>query len=90
MGVLDSLNAEASDRIHLQPGDTLLLMTDGFFEWMDHRSEQFGTARIFEVVRQMPEATAKELIEAIREQLRVFANDTPQNDDLTTIVIRRR
>ena len=72
------------------PGDALLLMTDGFFEWANPQKEQFGTARIFDVVRRQPETAAAGLIAAIRGELRTFANGTPQNDDLTTIIICRR
>ncbi|HRX87434.1 MAG TPA: SpoIIE family protein phosphatase, partial [Phycisphaerae bacterium] len=89
LGVLPSLEVKACDVIRLAPGDTFLLMTDGFFEWADASDEQFGTQRIFEVVADQPQASAADLIGTIHAKLHAFAGDTPQKDDLTAVVIRR-
>ncbi len=89
-GVLDDLELDGCEEVDLAAGDTLLLMTDGFFEWMNPETEQFGTARVFEVVRRLPDAGAADLIAAIRSDLRAFVEGMPQKDDLTAIVVRRR
>jgi phosphoserine phosphatase len=90
LGILTPLETGDCARLQLSPGDTFLLMTDGFFEWANARSEQFGTRRIFDVVGGHADCSAGELIAHIREALRAFADDTPQIDDLTAVVIRRR
>ena len=89
LGILSPMECDPASPICMDTGDVLLLVTDGFFEWANVSGEQFGTARIFDIVRDNPSATSRELIDLIREGLGRFAQGTPQADDLTAIVIRR-
>ena len=90
LGIVSPLEVEAPAPLLLSAGDAFLLVTDGFFEWADPAGEQFGTQRIFDIVRRHPEASAGELITLIRENLKSFARGTSQKDDLTAIVIKRQ
>ena len=89
LGILSPLECEPPPPIELAPGDVFLLVTDGFFEWPNAQREQFGVGRIFDVIRANPEATASELIHAVRDAVRQFTAGTPQADDLTAIAIKR-
>ena len=44
----------AADPITLEPGDIVVLVTDGIQEAMSPTGEQFGTERLLEVVRATP------------------------------------
>lgn len=90
LGVLRPLECGACDRIELAPGDTVLLLTDGFFECTNARDEQFGIARVFDVVTANPDCSAADLIARLHAAVLDFVGDTPQADDLTAVIIRRR
>jgi sigma-B regulation protein RsbU (phosphoserine phosphatase) len=90
LAILSPLECGGCERIELAPGDTFLLVTDGFFEWMNAGGEQFGTQRVFEVVRRHPDCSAGELIHHIQDALGSFASGTRQHDDLTALVVRRK
>ncbi len=90
MGILPKLDTQLPDPIELQPGDTLLLITDGFFEWFNPGNEAYGTQRIFDLVRANPRATSAELIHILHQAVVAFGEGTPQADDLTAIVVKRQ
>ncbi|HUU84240.1 MAG TPA: GAF domain-containing SpoIIE family protein phosphatase [Phycisphaerae bacterium] len=90
MGVRPELGTTVPAPIDLAPGDTLLLVTDGFFEWVNPAKEAYGTQRIFDLARANPETSSADLIRMLHEEVLAFAEGTPQNDDLTAIVVRRR
>ncbi len=89
------LGIDASERYanlnmrHLEPGDALLMVTDGFFEWQRADGEQFGTARLERTLRGAVGQPAAKVIEAIDAAAKAFAADAPQGDDATVVVIRR-
>ena len=71
----------------LQPGDTLVLYTDGIVEAMDEHGEEYGRAGIVEAVRADPSASATELCSKIMHDVRRFGKDAPA-DDRTLVIIR--
>jgi phosphoserine phosphatase len=89
MGIMPELDAEVPPPMELDPGDVLLLVTDGFFEWLNPQGEQFGTERIFELAASHSESSSAELIRRLHEAVLGFADGVPQVDDLTAIVVRR-
>ena len=79
--------------IEMKPGDVLALVTDGFTEWArpstDGQREQFGMDRLRDSLRRHANLTASAMIEAITRDVSAFAGVTPQQDDLTMVIIRR-
>lgn len=79
--------------IEMARGDVLALVTDGFVEWSrlgpDGRGEEFGLARLQESLCRHAHLTASAMIEAITADVATFAGSTPQQDDLTMVIIRR-
>jgi serine phosphatase RsbU (regulator of sigma subunit) len=79
--------------IEMAKGDVLALVTDGFTEWArrDERgnSEQFGLPRLRDSLRRHAKLPAAAMIEAITADVTAFAEQTPQQDDLTMVIIRR-
>ena len=73
----------------LQPGDTLLLYTDGVTEAMNAESEEFGVERLQAIFLANPPTSAQETNEAVFEAVHAFAGDTPQSDDITCLAISR-
>ena len=72
----------------LEPGDTLVLCTDGVLEATDVHGVQFGVER-FEASIAAGEWTAHGVAERLLSDLRTHVGDAPQYDDLTLIVCSR-
>ena len=80
---------ESPTQIVLQPGDFLVLPTDGAFEWLDKSENQFGVERLKEVTGAHANKPARQIIHEIDAALRAFAGGTTQQDDVTVVVIKR-
>jgi len=46
LGLSSRLISEPPLNLELQPGDLLVLATDGFFEWANAQNDQFGVERL--------------------------------------------
>jgi serine phosphatase RsbU (regulator of sigma subunit) len=79
--------------IEMSPGDVLALVTDGLVEWArpGHGGErdQFGLDRLRDALRRHAGLPAAAMIEAITREVTAFADGTPQQDDLTMVIVRR-
>jgi PAS domain S-box-containing protein len=88
-GVVDGLEYGHGDVFELTPGDMLVLVTDGFFEWTNEYGEQFGTRRLVETIRELNGRRGQEVIDGLVEAVELFVGDQPQPDDLTAVILRR-
>jgi sigma-B regulation protein RsbU (phosphoserine phosphatase) len=73
---------------HLEDKDLLTLYTDGVIEAQTKEYTLYGEKRLQEVIRKMKSKTAQELVLAIEESIREFANGKPQHDDITLVALR--
>lgn len=89
LGILPEFTSGPSTRVQMQPGDLFLLITDGFIEWENAKAEQFGSARLREAVRAARSQDAESIIKALYAAVDKFAGGTPQQDDLTAVIIKR-
>ncbi len=88
IGVMEDFPYDVATRV-IEPGETVVIYTDGVSEAMNPESDLYGVPRIREIVEQHPQATAAELGVALREDVRRHANGRPQNDDITLMVFGR-
>ncbi|MBL8057438.1 MAG: SpoIIE family protein phosphatase [Anaerolineales bacterium] len=84
----ESTRAEHS--LALQPGDALVLYSDGVTEALDADGEIFGWAGLAEAALAGRGATAGVVLELIRQATEVHRAGQPLNDDLTLLVLQRR
>jgi len=89
LGVIDGFQYEEPHNLSMQPGDTIALVTDGFFEWADPSNEQFGTDRLKQSLVKHRTAEADGIIRVVQADVLAFAAGTMQGDDLTAVVIKR-
>jgi len=78
----------SATRMHLDPGDTLFLFTDGLSE-ARQGDDEYGVDRVMKLVRQQARRCPSDLIAACLDDLRAFAENSPQLDDLTLLAIQR-
>lgn len=79
-----------NNSISLQPGDALILYTDGVTEAENIDKELYGEPRLEELLASLKGSDSHQIVDAINAKVREFAGDAPQNDDITQLVIRRR
>ncbi|MCP3905972.1 MAG: SpoIIE family protein phosphatase [Planctomycetes bacterium] len=89
LGIMPDVEFEDAREIAFEPGDVLVLTTDGFFEWANDAGELYGTDRLEEFVRTHHQLTSDELIATLHQSVLAHADGTEQADDLTALVIRR-
>ena len=75
------------EEVQLNPGDVLVIYTDGVTEAPDRDGEQYGEERLAELIRRNKDLPAKELLEAVQRSVAEFSGAT-QADDVTLIVAR--
>jgi len=88
LGVFTDTRYESGE-VCLEPGDTLVLYTDGVVESMDGSEADFGIDRLLAVVRDSRTLPACDLIEEIARATRAFTGCASHADDFTVMVVRR-
>jgi sigma-B regulation protein RsbU (phosphoserine phosphatase) len=74
----------------LQPGDTLVLFTDGVVEAFNSAGEEFSDTRWLDVIRSMPSLSAQETLRQLMKSVENFVGATRQSDDITCLVLQRK
>jgi len=74
--------------IHLEPGDILLLYTDGISEAMTAREEEWGEERMVAAAREIRGGSAAQILDAILQAVDSFVAGAPQHDDMTLLVLK--
>lgn len=74
--------------VALTPGDTVLLMTDGFPELTNAAGQQLGYPAAIEAFAAVARRDVDGVIEGLVEAARVWHGDQPPNDDMTFVAVR--
>jgi sigma-B regulation protein RsbU (phosphoserine phosphatase) len=88
MGLLQNWSATPG-ALRLDPGDWLLLYSDGVTEAGRDRGTEFGEARLFEALRARRQLTPSELLPGLVSAVEAFAG-AAHEDDLTLVAARAR
>jgi sigma-B regulation protein RsbU (phosphoserine phosphatase) len=88
LGMLDGAEYDQPTEILFEPGDILVLVSDGFFDWMNDKGETFGTDRLLESVLLSCRESPHQIIHRLREDIAKFNRGNNQADDTTALVIR--
>ncbi len=74
--------------LHLQPGDFVLSLSDGFSESFDANDEPYGEQRLLDVLEANLDESADTILARVFDDVSRFSEDCPQSDDRTAIVMR--
>jgi sigma-B regulation protein RsbU (phosphoserine phosphatase) len=72
------------------PGDCLLLYTDGVTDAVNDQGEHYSLARLQSFGRDNYQANPQEIITKLESEILNFVRDTPQFDDITVVIAKRR
>ena len=81
-------NCYQSDVFRHEPGDLLVLFTDGVSESMNARLEEWGEERLVELAKACHGIPVLEVTRQILRAAEAFAGGAPQHDDMTLVVLR--
>jgi serine phosphatase RsbU (regulator of sigma subunit) len=87
LGVVEHIAPEGS-ATHLLPGDCLVLYTDGITDALNSADQEFGLARLKQVLLDAREQPADQIVARIMGAVRDFAGDEPPFDDQTLLVLK--
>ena len=67
----------------------LVAYSDGVTEQQNPSGEEFGTARLQEVIERNIDRSAAAIRDKIEAALSAFAQGTPAGDDITLLIVKR-
>jgi len=79
----------ASGTVRLEPGELLLIYSDGVTEARSAEEEEFGEERLMEFLRQSRSLSPVDMIELLIQRVREFSSRGKPSDDVTIVVMRR-
>jgi PAS domain S-box-containing protein len=88
LGIFPEADYPTCSPVPLEPGDTVLLLTDGVLEAESPAGEVFGIDRVFAAVRDCRGAPAREVIRSLYSAVREFAGVDHLQDDVTVVVAK--
>ena len=86
IGMMDIAAYEVKS-IQLQPGDKIVLFSDGVSEAVNMKGECFDKRRLHEILRAYAAAGCAELHAKLVEAVEEFSDGDEQEDDITTLVL---
>jgi sigma-B regulation protein RsbU (phosphoserine phosphatase) len=88
LGVMKSTGPYLTEKINLQPGDTLIMFTDGVTEAMDKNRNEFSDERLEHLAIELHQKPAKEILSSIQSDVQKFTTGAVQSDDITIMIIK--
>ena len=73
----------------MNPGDVVILYTDGINEAMNPKREEFTSDRLDGVVKDNREKNSQEIVDTVMGDIKTFIEDAPQHDDETLVIVKR-
>ena len=86
VGLLPNAQYEG-DIFALQPGDRIVLFTDGISESMNKDDEEWGEENLIAVAQSVC-SNAEEVVNRVMSAAQAFAGDAPQHDDMTVVALQ--
>jgi sigma-B regulation protein RsbU (phosphoserine phosphatase) len=90
IGIAETRCRELAEPLKIEPGDLLVLATDGTVEQRGASRELFGKDRLLELVRESQHLPAAEIVRVIREAITERYTGAHPDDDVTLLVLERK
>ncbi len=90
IGIMTDPIGESARPVMLEPGDLVVLATDGAIEQRNADGEMFGRERLQQLVRENQQLPAHELVPMIKEQIAGFYRGSHPDDDVTLLILERK
>lgn len=88
LGMFEDMAWESA-QAQLAPGDTVTMFTDGIPEAQNLGEEEFGDARLLDVLNNSQGCGTEEMASALITAVQSFTDTAPQFDDITLVILKR-
>ena len=88
LGLVADARFLCAEPVDLEPEDVVLLTTDGITEARSPDGDLFGLQRAINLVRIYQSGSAFDIVNNLFHAVRAFTQISPQDDDITTVVIK--
>ena len=85
---LMAVNPIERETLPLEPGDTFVLFSDGVSEAMNSAEDFYGEERLLTTLSAGAGASARDIVTRVLADVREFAGDAKQSDDITVLAAR--
>ena len=89
VGAIDGLEY-TNENARLGVGDTLVMYTDGVNEAFNEACQEYGDERMAQLLRRVSGESCRTVIDEQLSDVRAFAGQAPQSDDITIMALRRK
>jgi phosphoserine phosphatase RsbU/P len=89
LGAMPMASVRPALSTRLSVGDVLVVVSDGVYEYENADGEQFGERRVQEVVIANRDRPMGELVDNLQRAVASFAQNAPQEDDMTAVIVKR-
>jgi sigma-B regulation protein RsbU (phosphoserine phosphatase) len=77
------------ETVVIQPGDILVLYSDGIIDAQNLKKERFGEEQLADLLKKNRSKSAQDIIDAVVDGVNVFSHNMQQSDDITIVVVKR-
>lgn len=88
LGIISGAEFEIGE-MKLEPGEALVIYSDGVSEANNLEGEEFGMERLTSVVRANVKNSAAGIRDKVESALSAFTQTAPANDDITLVIVKR-
>ncbi len=89
VGVMELDGTQQAQKLDLQPGDILALISDGIYEYATAEGAQFGESGVAQVMRNKHDSSMADLSQNLIDAAFEFGGDVEQADDITLVLVKR-
>lgn len=75
--------------VYLEPGDWILLYTDGLTDARDEEGQAFGRERVRRALLENRRGSAADILAALEDAIRGFSGTSAQYDDIAVVIAKR-
>jgi sigma-B regulation protein RsbU (phosphoserine phosphatase) len=88
LGIQDGARFEENARQGLEPGQVLVIGTDGIWEARNRKGVMFGKNRLYRIIKNHADKTADEILHSSLKAVARFQGSETAEDDITLVVIK--
>lgn len=88
IGIMEEVDYTQAKAV-LNPGDFVILNSDGITEMRNEAKEEYGYIRMHELLMENHEMNAKELVDLVVDDVERFRGNAAPHDDMTLLILKR-
>jgi serine phosphatase RsbU (regulator of sigma subunit) len=89
LGIIPMADFDVGE-LRLEPGESLVIYSDGVSEANNLQEEEFGMERLIQVVSKNLKSSASGMRDKIESALSTFTKTAAPNDDITLVIVKRK